>query len=143
MDLFVSGVVFIITVGAIHELPLHTSLNIMAESVEEIKKHIRVYITVFISLAILTIITVAASYLELNPTATIVVALIIASVKASLVAGYFMHLFSEKFTIYLLLIFTTIFFLTVLLLPAGQHKGHLTGLDYVETSPMHVVKEHH
>ena len=105
----------------------------MSDSPEEIKKHVRVYILVFITLAILTGVTVGASYLDLNPTATIIVALVIASIKASLVAGYFMHLISEKKIIYAIIGLTAIFFIAVLSLPSGQHHGHLTGIKYVQT----------
>ncbi|HYR18978.1 MAG TPA: cytochrome C oxidase subunit IV family protein, partial [Myxococcales bacterium] len=48
----------------------------------------------------------------------IAVALVIATVKAALVAGVFMHLISEKKVIYAVLILTAAFFLLVLLLPS-------------------------
>ena len=51
-----------------------------------------VYILVFVSLMVLTVVTVAVSYLHLPVTAAIAVALVVATVKGSLVAGYFMHL---------------------------------------------------
>ncbi len=89
------------------------------EALEHIHKHVRTYITVFVALMALTVITVAASYLHLNLKATIALALFIATVKGSLVAGYFMHLISEKKTIYIVLILTVLFiaglpFLTML-----------------------------
>ena len=49
---------------------------------EEIKKHVKVYITVFAALAFLTVLTVAASYLKLPLVPAILVALFIASLKA-------------------------------------------------------------
>ena len=52
----------------------------------------RVYVTVFLGLAVLTAITVYACYgLKLPVHTAIIVALIIASIKASLVIWYFMH----------------------------------------------------
>ena len=45
-------------------------------------------------------------------------ALAIAAVKGSLVAGFFMHLISEKQIVFSILIFTFIFFLALLILPA-------------------------
>ena len=63
--------------------------------------HIRVYLMVFGALGVLTIITVLASYLNLSTSEGIFLALIIASIKASLVLGYFMHLISEKKNDYL------------------------------------------
>ena len=69
----------------------------------EIDKHVRVYITVFVALMALTIITVAVSYLDLSTPMAIAVALFIATIKGSLVACYFMHLISEKKLIYAVL----------------------------------------
>ncbi len=80
---------------------------------------VRVYLWVFLALIIGTIITVAAWKVHL-PTVflTILVALVIASVKASLVAAWFMHLSSERKAIYTILAFTSLFFLVMLLLSA-------------------------
>ena len=51
----------------------------------------RLYVTVFAALVVLTIATVAVSYVDLGPTST-VVALTIAFGKAVLVLLFFMHL---------------------------------------------------
>lgn len=64
--------------------------------VEDVKKHVRIYISVFAALAVLTVVTVAVAYLDLPIVPALVVALIIATIKGGLVAGYFMHLVSEK-----------------------------------------------
>ncbi|MFL5311704.1 MAG: cytochrome C oxidase subunit IV family protein [Myxococcales bacterium] len=95
----------------------------MAESAdhsspEEFKKHLGRYYVVFVALLCLTAITVGVSYLKLNRPLAIAVALIIACVKAGMVAGVFMHLISEKKVIYAVLILTAAFFLLVLLLPS-------------------------
>lgn len=84
---------------------------------EDIKKHVKVYIIVFASLMILTVVTVAVSYLHLSTAAAVTVALLIATIKGSLVACYFMHLISEKKFIYGALILTVIFFVALMLLP--------------------------
>ena len=47
----------------------------------------------------------------------VVTALFIATIKASLVAGFFMHLLSEKKLVYTLLAVTVIFLIALLLLP--------------------------
>ena len=47
----------------------------------DIQSHIKVYMMVFASLAVLTVVTVAASYLELSSGEAIFLALVIASVK--------------------------------------------------------------
>lgn len=90
-----------------------------AETAEEIRKHVRVYIGVFGALAALTIITVGISYLHLPPFWAVAFALIVATVKGSLVACYFMHLISEKTIIYWVLIICLIFFAHLLLLPVA------------------------
>lgn len=85
----------------------------------DIKKHVRVYVTVFVALLALTLVTVTVSYLHLPVPAAIVVALIIAAIKGSLVASYFMHLISEKKLIYAALVLTVVFFLVLMFLPVG------------------------
>ncbi len=84
---------------------------------EDIRKHVRVYILVFAALAVLTIVTVAVSYLDLPTGPAVLVALIIASIKASMVALYFMHLVSEKTVIYGVLILMAMFFVALMLIP--------------------------
>lgn len=77
----------------------------------DIQKSVRRYIFVFCALIVGTIITVGAYYLKIpSVPITIAVALLIASVKAFLVAGYFMHLISEKKMIYGILASTAFFF---------------------------------
>jgi cytochrome c oxidase subunit 4 len=95
--------------------------ELTADHAAEIDRHVRVYITVFVVLMALTIITVAVSYLDLSPAMAIVVALFIATVKGSLVACYFMHLISEKKLIYAVLVITVIKFVALLALPALTH----------------------
>jgi len=87
-------------------------------SPEEFKKHLGKYYVVFVALLCLTAVTVGVSYLHLKRPLAITVALVIAAVKAGLVAGVFMHLISEKKVIYAVLILTAAFFLLVLLLPS-------------------------
>jgi len=88
-------------------------------SPEEFKKHLGKYYVVFVALLCLTAITVGVSYLHLpNRALAIAIALIIATVKAGMVAAVFMHLISEKKVIYAVLILTAAFFLLVLLLPS-------------------------
>jgi cytochrome c oxidase subunit 4 len=83
----------------------------------DIDKHVRVYITVFVALMVLTIITVAISRLHLSVPIAVAVALFVAIIKGSLVAGYFMHLVSEKKLIYAVLVLTAVFFAALLALP--------------------------
>ena len=93
-------------------------------SIEAIKNHIRIYLIVFGALGVLTVITVLASYLEVSTSEGIFLALIIASVKASLVAGYFMHLISERNTIIWILLLTVFFFFVMIFLPLISNTDH-------------------
>ena len=56
---------------------------------------VKLYATVLVALLILTFITVGASYFDFGG-ANLVIAVVIASVKASLVALFFMHLKDDK-----------------------------------------------
>jgi len=98
----------------------------MSDSVAEVKKHVRVYMTVFGSLALLTVITVAASYVHFQTSITITIALFIATLKAGLVASYFMHLISEKKLIYNILIITAVFFFAMMFLVLTAYLDRLT-----------------
>ena len=89
----------------------------------DIDRHVRIYITVFVALMVLTLITVAVSRLHLSVPAAVTVALLVATVKGSLVACYFMHLISEKKLIYAVLILTAAFFTVLLALPVFTHSN--------------------
>ena len=83
----------------------------------EIDKHVRVYITVFVALMVLTIVTVAISRYHFPVPIAVALALIVATVKGSLVACYFMHLVSEKKLIIAVLALTAAFFVALMALP--------------------------
>src|SRR2546423_1299282 len=84
---------------------------------EEIRKHVKIYLGVFATLLVLTVLTVAVSYMHLPIHYAILVALAVATVKGSLVACYFMHLISERAMLYGILVLCGFFFLVLLLLP--------------------------
>ena len=90
----------------------------------DIDRHVRIYISVFVTLMVLTIVTVAISRLHLPVPIAVSVALLVATVKGSLVACYFMHLISEKKLIYAVLALTVVFFIALLALPVVTvHNG--------------------
>ncbi|MCG3127900.1 MAG: hypothetical protein CHACPFDD_02773 [Phycisphaerae bacterium] len=89
----------------------------MAHDAESIKQHVRVYINVFVALGVLTLVTVGVSYVHLDIYKAIVVAMIVALIKGTLVAGYFMHLFSERRTIHYTLALCVCFFAVLLFVP--------------------------
>jgi cytochrome c oxidase subunit 4 len=78
---------------------------------EHFSHHVRRYLYVFYALLFGTVVTVLASYIPFgNRAINIAVALFIAICKATLVAGFFMHLISERKMIYGILAFTAFFF---------------------------------
>jgi cytochrome c oxidase subunit 4 len=83
----------------------------------EVDRHVRAALLVFGCLLVLTGFTVAAWTLHLPPRAAIALALLIALVKGSLVACFFMHLISERRFIYWVLALTASLFLPLLLFP--------------------------
>ncbi len=88
-----------------------------------VKQHVRVYVMVFSALAVLTIVTVAISYLRLPTGYAIGIAMAVATVKASLVALYFMHLISEEKVILGLLVLCAAFFAALMFLPVSTETG--------------------
>ena len=92
----------------------------------EIDRHVRTYIIVFATLLTLTFITVAVSYLHLEVHEAVAVALVIATIKASLVALFFMHLISEEKAIYWLLGLTVCFFVFLMFIPSGWKQDLVT-----------------
>jgi cytochrome c oxidase subunit IV len=82
----------------------------MNDQSTDLARHMRGYLLVGAALLIGTVLTVWASYLDLGHHGNIVLALTIATAKASLVALFFMHLISERQLIYAVLAFTTFFF---------------------------------
>src|SRR6476661_3458117 len=93
---------------------------------EEIQKSIKKYLIIGAILIIFTIITVALSYVEM-PThgMNIIVGLIVAAFKASLVGLIFMHLNHERSLIYKILAFTTVFLIAMFLLFYMSHEDPL------------------
>ena len=113
----------------------------MSSDQESIRQSIKKYWMVGGALFVFTGITVAVNQVHLAVPMAITVALIIASMKGTMVAGIFMHLSHEKKWIYGSLILTVIGFAILMLVPsltindgigtpihveapAAEHKGH-------------------
>lgn len=110
----------------------HDKEGFHAHSPEEVSKHVKVYLLVFGALFVGTIVTVALNYLHFSSMAlTVAIALFVATIKASLVACYFMHLISEKRMIYLIMGFTAFFFIGLMALTVCSH------LDTPPTTVIH------
>ncbi len=94
-----------------------------ASEAEHVRQHVRIYLMVFAALGVLTVVTVAISYLQLPTAFAVSLALVVATVKASLVAAYFMHLVSEEKVILWLLLLCAAFFAALMFLPVGVETG--------------------
>ena len=93
-----------------------------AHAQEDFRHHVRRYLYIFYALLFGTLITVGASYIPFgNHAINIAVALVIACGKAFLVAGFFMHLVSERKMIYGLLAFTACFVLGLMFLTLSAY----------------------
>lgn len=103
----------------------------MHSDAEAVRRSVRTYMMIGAALLVFTGITVAANYLHLPISAAITLALIIASIKASMVAAVFMHLNHEKQWIYGSLILTVAFFIVLIFVPLfttlDTFGAHLTG----------------
>ena len=89
----------------------------------DIDRHVRIYITVFVALMVLTVVTVAIARLHLPVHTAVALALLVATIKGTLVACYFMHLISEKKLIYAVLAITVFKFVALMLLPVLTHSN--------------------
>jgi len=84
---------------------------------EKTQKTIKMYLVVGVSLLVFTVITVAVNQVHLAVPAAITVALIIATMKGSMVASVFMHLSHERKWIYGALLLTVVFFIVLMSVP--------------------------
>src|SRR3954462_7514877 len=98
---------------------------------EAIRKSIKTYVMVGAALFVFTGITVAVNQIHLAVPLAITVALIIATLKGSMVAAVFMHLSNERRLIYGALVLTVIGFLILMSVPS------FTVMDAIGT-PTHV-----
>ena len=75
-----------------------------------VQQHVMRYVMVGVTLLVFTGITVALSYVDFGARkANVAVAMLVATLKAGLVAAIFMHLAAEKRLIYRILFFTGFF----------------------------------
>jgi cytochrome c oxidase subunit 4 len=105
-----------------------------------VRKSVRGYLTIGAMLLVFTALTVAANQIHLAVPIAVTVALIIATMKGSMVAAVFMHLSNERKWIYGALILTVVFFAVLMCLPifttmdnigtrihpapSAEHSGH-------------------
>ena len=96
-----------------------------AHGADDVKKSVKTYYMIFGALMVFTVITVAVSYLHLPIAFAVLVALVVATIKGSLVAAFFMHLISEKKMIYATLILTVVFFVFLMTIPLWSHMDQV------------------
>jgi caa(3)-type oxidase subunit IV len=83
----------------------------------ELQKHVKKYLFIGALLLVGTVITVALAFVELpTHSMNIILGMIVATIKASLVALIFMHLNHERPIIYKFLAFTTAFCIVLFVL---------------------------
>ncbi len=96
-----------------------------AHTHEAIKQQVKKYWLVFAALVVGTIVTVALAEVHIAMiTVAILLALAVALVKGTLVAGYFMHLFEEKKLIYWVLGLTAFFVVVMFALILFTYADH-------------------
>lgn len=106
----------------------------MAADSHDLTKELKIYKAVYIGLLVLTVVTVGVNFVPLanwHIWLPIIVALAIAIYKASLVAGYFMHLKSERKIILVLVAFALFLFVSMILLIVGSQYSLFEGAYYV------------
>jgi len=104
--------------------------------------NIRPYLVVFGTLLTLTIVTVGVASLNLGESTTVLVAISIATIKASLVAMFFMHLKGEKPMVFWPLGLTAFLFVFLLAFVLWTERDHLFGTKFSDafgTAPVPVA----
>lgn len=101
----------------------------MANTPEEVAKHIKLYLIIGSTLMVFTAITVALSYVDFGHW-NIPVGLAVATFKSSLVVLIFMHLNHERPLIYKMLLFTMMFLGVMFTLFIAAHGDPLVMQGY-------------
>jgi cytochrome c oxidase subunit 4 len=91
---------------------------------------VRGYLTVFATLLVLTVVTVGVASLNLSEGTTVLVAVSIATIKATLVALFFMHLKGEKPMVFWPLGLTAVLFAALFAFLLWTEGDHLFGTKF-------------
>ncbi len=78
------------------------------------------YILIGAALLVLTVLTVWTSFFSVTVGVSIGIALVIATLKGSLVASFFMHLLTEKKLVLIILLVTVALFFALIFLPFSE-----------------------
>ena len=96
----------------------------------DVAVQVKNYLMVFGALLVLTVVTVAVSYVHLPTTPAVALGLTIAVAKAALVAMFFMHLNHERRLIYVALILTVVLFAALIGLTLWSETDHVPGTRF-------------
>ena len=110
----------------------------MHSDAESVKKSVRSYVMIGALLYLFTVITVGVNQIHLAVPLAVIVALIVASIKGSMVAYVFMHLSHEKPWIYGALILTVVFFIVLMSVPMFTGLDHIGKKSAWASAPAHV-----
>ncbi len=108
------------------------------QSDHDVRSSVRTYMMVGAALLVFTAITVAANQLHLAIPLAITVALIIATMKGSMVAAVFMHLSQEKRWIYGALVLTLLGFIILMTVPSFTTRDTIGTPIHVPTAAEHL-----
>lgn len=102
--------------------------QIKEQDAEDVRRHVRQHIMIAVGLAIGTVTTLWTSQTHFGPFAlNVAITLAIAAIQGFFVAGFYMHLLSEKKMIYCFLVFTAVFFVVMMGMTTW---AHLPGSTY-------------
>jgi cytochrome c oxidase subunit 4 len=97
---------------------------------DEVAVQVKGYIVVFGALLALTLLTVAASTLQMPGTPAVAIGLSVAAVKASLVALFFMHLRHERRLVHATLALTAVIFAGLIAFTLLTEADHAPGTRF-------------
>ena len=107
-----------------------------ANATIDVRQHVKIYVSIFVGLIVLTLVTVGVSQLPMPVTARITIALMFALTQGFLSVAYLMHLSAERKFIYGVLLLTVIFFGVLIFLPLLTQADSTTTLkSHSNSSP--------
>jgi len=116
-------------------------------SAADIQHHVKIYYRVFAALAVLTVVTVGVAKVGYDQgwslTTAVAIALLVASVKGTLVACYFMHLMTEKSMLFWILGLCALFFVMLLAVPAMTDHESMNRAANVSVPPVKIHEAVH
>jgi caa(3)-type oxidase subunit IV len=92
------------------------------KDLDDVRRHVRQHVIIAVGIALGTLLTIVTSQVNFGSSAlNIGLTIAVACTQAFFVAGFFMHLLSEKKLIYAFLIFTAVFFAVMMIITTVAH----------------------